>query len=72
MLVCSSGGNAGLACAYSAWSLGVRCTIFVPVTTKAFIVARLRGFGCDVFEGGRHWAEADAKAREYVASTEGA
>lgn len=70
-LICSSGGNAGLACAYAAWSLGVKSTIMVPLTTKQPMVDRLRGFGSEVVQGGNHWAEADEKARALVARTTG-
>jgi L-serine/L-threonine ammonia-lyase len=36
-LISSSGGNAGLAVAYSAKRLGVPATIYVPVTTADFM-----------------------------------
>ncbi|KAI8513216.1 hypothetical protein Bbelb_098550 [Branchiostoma belcheri] len=46
--VCSSGGNAGLAAAYSARKLGVPATIIVPESTPTFTVERLRGEGATV------------------------
>ncbi|XP_078451619.1 L-serine dehydratase/L-threonine deaminase [Lampetra planeri] len=46
--VCSSGGNAGLAAAYSARMLGVPATIYVPTTTPNFTVERLRDEGATV------------------------
>lgn len=42
---CSSGGNAGLACATTALALGCAATICVPTTTPAHMVARLRALG---------------------------
>ena len=43
-----TGGNAGLAAAYSARKLKVPCTIVVPGTTPMFIVDRLREEGATV------------------------
>ncbi|KAM0753706.1 tryptophan synthase beta subunit-like PLP-dependent enzyme [Meredithblackwellia eburnea MCA 4105] len=65
-LVCSSGGNAGLACAYAAFSLGVECTIFVPTSTKPEVIKRIEGYGAKVIQGGQHWFEADLQARKLV------
>ncbi|KAK4703954.1 mRNA m6A methyltransferase catalytic subunit, partial [Phenoliferia sp. Uapishka_3] len=65
-LVCSSGGNAGLACAHAAMALGLRCTIFVPLATKPWIVSRIEGYGAEVVKGGAHWFEADQGARKMV------
>lgn len=71
-LVSSSGGNAGLAATHAARALGLDCTIFVPVTAKAHVLEKLRADGGEVVVGGRHWAEADAAAREFVEKKEGA
>ncbi|XP_028680355.1 L-serine dehydratase/L-threonine deaminase-like [Erpetoichthys calabaricus] len=46
--VCSSGGNAGLAAAYSARKLGIPATILVPTSTPSFTVQRLRDEGATV------------------------
>ena len=43
-----TGGNAGLAAAYSAKKLKIPCTIVVPGTTPMFIVERLREEGATV------------------------
>ena len=43
-----TGGNAGLAAAYSARKLNVPCTIVVPGTTPMFLVERLREEGATV------------------------
>ena len=61
---CSSGGNAGLACATTAAALGQPATIVVPTSTSAFMVGRLRERGADVVQRGASWAEADAFLRE--------
>ncbi|EDO44173.1 predicted protein [Nematostella vectensis] len=47
-LVCSSGGNAGLAAAYSARMLDTPCDIIVPSTTPESMVVRLREEGANV------------------------
>uniref|UniRef100_A0A8D2J081 L-serine deaminase n=1 Tax=Varanus komodoensis TaxID=61221 RepID=A0A8D2J081_VARKO len=46
--VSSSGGNAGLAAAYSARKLGIPATIYVPTSTPAFTVQRLKDEGSTV------------------------
>ncbi|XP_058889341.1 L-serine dehydratase/L-threonine deaminase-like [Acipenser ruthenus] len=46
--VCSSGGNAGLAAAYSARKLGVPATILVPSSTPSFTIQRLKDEGASV------------------------
>lgn len=61
---CSSGGNAGLACATAAVALARPCTIVMPTVTPAHMVAKLRALGADVHQTGAHWAAADAYMRE--------
>ncbi|KAL2177912.1 tryptophan synthase beta subunit-like PLP-dependent enzyme [Thermothelomyces heterothallicus CBS 202.75] len=61
---CSSGGNAGLACATTAIALRRPATIVVPTSTSAFMVSKLRELGAEVFQMGASWAEADAFLRE--------
>ena len=46
--VSSSGGNAGLAAAYSAKELGIPITVVVPEPTPDFIVKKLRDEGATV------------------------
>ncbi|KAK8041355.1 hypothetical protein PG994_014362 [Apiospora phragmitis] len=65
---CSSGGNAGLACATAAVALAHPCTIVVPVTTSPLMVAKLRRLGAEVVQTGAHWAAADAHLREELLS----
>jgi threonine dehydratase len=57
-LVAASGGNAGLAAAYAARELGVPARIFVPVTTPAPKLAKLRLLGAEVVQIGNEYAEA--------------
>lgn len=61
---CSSGGNAGLACATAAIALARPATIVVPTSTSSLIVSKLRTLGADVVVHGKHWSEADEYMRE--------
>ncbi|KAF6845052.1 pyridoxal-phosphate dependent enzyme [Colletotrichum musicola] len=63
---CSSGGNAGLACATSAIALNRRATIVVPKTTSPFMISKLRELGADCVQTGENWAEADRHLREVL------
>uniref|UniRef100_A0A8C0WDJ3 L-serine deaminase n=1 Tax=Castor canadensis TaxID=51338 RepID=A0A8C0WDJ3_CASCN len=63
-LVCSSGGNAGIAAAYSAQKLAIPATIVLPETSSLQVVRRLQGEGAEVQLTGKVWDEAHAKARE--------
>ncbi|KAH8664041.1 tryptophan synthase beta subunit-like PLP-dependent enzyme [Xylariales sp. PMI_506] len=60
---CSSGGNAGLACATAAVTLAKPCTIVVPVTTSEYVIAKLRLLGAHVEQFGEHWHAADTYMR---------
>lgn len=68
-LVCSSGGNAGMAVAYAGRCDGMRVTVVVPTTTPAFMVRRLQDEGAEVEVVGDVWDDADARARAIVAQT---
>ncbi|KFY20460.1 hypothetical protein V493_07677, partial [Pseudogymnoascus sp. VKM F-4281 (FW-2241)] len=63
---CSSGGNAGLACATACLTLSHPCTIVVPSATMQFMVVKLRALGATVHQAGRNWKEADNYLREHV------
>ncbi|KAF2750023.1 tryptophan synthase beta subunit-like PLP-dependent enzyme [Sporormia fimetaria CBS 119925] len=66
-IFCSSGGNAGLAAVHASRTLGLPCTVVVPVSTKSMMVAKLRAAGAyDVLQFGASWQEADAFLREEV------
>jgi L-serine/L-threonine ammonia-lyase len=57
---CSSGGNAGLACATAAQALRRPATIVVPVDTSALMLQKFADLGADTHTHGRHWSEADS------------
>jgi L-serine/L-threonine ammonia-lyase len=61
---CSSGGNAGLACANAAISLKRPATIVVPMSTLPLMVSKLKTLGADVHQYGASWMEADSYLRE--------
>lgn len=65
-LVCSSGGNAGMAAAYAAEKLNVPITIFLPTTTPQFIIKRLENYGAKTVVVGSVWDETDAAARSFA------
>ncbi|KAL8825825.1 MAG: hypothetical protein Q9191_004172 [Dirinaria sp. TL-2023a] len=64
----SSGGNAGLACATSATALQCPCTVIVPTSTSAYMIAKIRTAGPSVavIQHGDSWQEADNFLREEV------
>jgi threonine dehydratase len=57
-IVAASGGNHGLAAAYVARELGVPARIFVPETTPAAKLGKLRTLDADVVQVGSEYAEA--------------
>jgi threonine dehydratase len=65
-VVIASGGNAGLANAYAAGTLGVRATVFVPVTAPAVKVERIRQYGAETQQVGIEYAEASEAAIDYA------
>src|SRR3954470_11884397 len=64
-IVAASGGNAGLAAAYSARELGVPAEVYVPSTAPAVKVDKLRKLGASVVATGNEYAEAYAAAVEW-------
>jgi threonine dehydratase len=65
-VVVASGGNAGLANAYAAATLGVRATVFVPKTAPLVKIDRIREYGANVREVGSEYAEASEAAIDYA------
>lgn len=61
---CTSGGNAGLACATSATALGCRATIVLPTIAPALMKTKLLALGVEVKVAGNFWADADKFLRE--------
>ena len=59
-VIAASGGNHGAAVAYAAQQLGLHAEIFVPATTPAIKVERLKQYGAQVVVGGANYAEAFA------------
>jgi len=69
-VVCPSGGNAGLATAVAAASLGLQACIVVPHTTPEATRARIRRTGAEVIVHGKVWDEANQRARELASATD--
>jgi L-serine/L-threonine ammonia-lyase len=67
-IVCSSGGNAGLAAATVARDLQLHCTVVIPKTTKAMVIEKLQTLQAHVVVTGNNWNEADDVARTMVQS----
>jgi L-serine/L-threonine ammonia-lyase len=68
----SSGANAGLACIYGANIFGCRATIVTPLSTSAFLIAKLKQAGAvEVIQHGNTWPEADEYLRETVMARPG-
>lgn len=65
----ASGGNAGLANAYAAAAVGVPATVFVPLSSPAVKVAKLRAAGATVIQAGAQYADAFELAMAFVAET---
>ncbi|KAI1422189.1 tryptophan synthase beta subunit-like PLP-dependent enzyme [Xylaria sp. FL1777] len=65
---CSSGGNAGLACAEAARTLGQPCDVFLPSRTPELVLAKLAALGATPHRAGNVWPEADAHCRAAAAS----
>ncbi|KAH6892118.1 tryptophan synthase beta subunit-like PLP-dependent enzyme [Thelonectria olida] len=61
---CSSGGNAGLACATAALSLHLPATIVIPTLASALMKKKLLELGVQVHQVGANWFEADTYLRE--------
>ncbi|KAG8455681.1 hypothetical protein GDO86_001756 [Hymenochirus boettgeri] len=62
--VCSSGGNAGLAAAYSCSMLALPSTVVVPESTSTDMVRKLKDLGAEVVVTGKVWDEADTYANQ--------
>ncbi|CAJ1071522.1 serine dehydratase-like isoform X2 [Xyrichtys novacula] len=61
-VVCSSGGNAGMAAAYVARKMGLPATIVVPTSSPHLVVERLQDQGATVKVSGKVWDDANAEA----------
>jgi len=63
-VLAASGGNFGLAVAYAAGRLGHPAEIFVPATSPAVKIDRIRGYGATVHVVDGYYAEAYAACEE--------
>jgi len=61
-LVTSSGGNAGLAVAYSGRRLNIPVTVVVPITTKSRAIDLIKSEGANVIVTGENWDAAHSYA----------
>jgi threonine dehydratase len=68
-IIAASGGNAGLAAAWSARELGVPAEVYVPVVAPPVKVAKLIKLGAQVVQVGNEYAEAAAAATVRAASS---
>lgn len=64
--VSSSGGNAGLAAAYSGRRLGVAVQVIVPKTTLPMMRDKIALEGAEVLVHGEQWSDADELAHQLV------
>lgn len=71
-LVSSSGGNAGLAVAYSGRCLDVPVTVVVPTTTKSRAIDLIKHEGAEVIIQGENWDAAHTYATELTQKKEAA
>lgn len=70
-VVTSSGGNAGLAVAFSARRLGITARVYVTQRTSQSVIDTLRREGAKVIVSGTVWDDADKAARDFVANKGG-
>ncbi|KAI7804646.1 putative serine dehydratase-like, partial [Triplophysa rosa] len=69
-VICSSGGNAGMATAYAARKLNLPATIVLPSVTPNLVAQKLKDQGATVKVAGKVWDDANAEALR-LAETEG-
>jgi threonine dehydratase len=68
-VIAASGGNAGLAVAYAAKSLGIPAEVYVPTTAPTVKVTALGACGATVVHHGTEYAEAYEAATKRAADT---
>lgn len=66
LFISSSGGNAGLAVAYSGRKLDVPVKVIVPETTSQAMIEKIRSEGASVTVHGKSWDEADQFAKSLL------
>jgi L-serine/L-threonine ammonia-lyase len=65
-LICSSGGNAGHAVATVGREVSLPVDVYVPVTTKAMMVEKIRKTGANVIIGGENWYDHLSLSRQIL------
>src|SRR5262249_37535069 len=65
-IVTASGGNHGLAVAYSGWATGVPATIFLPHSVAADKIAKLDAWEARVVMSGEVWDDSNQAALQYA------
>lgn len=66
LFISSSGGNAGLAVAYSGRKLKVPVKVVVPITTSPLMIEKIRQEKGEVIIKGKDWDEADQFAKSML------
>lgn len=66
LFISSSGGNAGLAVAYSGRKLQIPVKVIVPTTTSLLMLEKIRLEKAEVIVKGKDWNEADEYARSLL------
>ena len=64
--VASSGGNAGVAVAYSGMKLGVPTTVFIPSSSHPIYIKAIESFGANVIIAGNNAGEAQINAMSFA------
>ena len=67
-MITASGGNAGIAVACVANTLGIRCTVFIPNGLSPDTVNFLKREGSEVVIGGDYYIQALRRAEDAVAA----
>jgi len=65
-LVAASGGNAGIAVAYSGMKLGMPTTIFIPSTSHQLFIDEIKLYGATVIVEGKDLDAANTAALKYI------
>jgi threonine dehydratase len=68
-VVAASGGNHGVAVAYTASKLGAPVRIFVPTVASPAKMDRIRGYGADLVVTGDRYADALSASEEWAAQS---
>jgi threonine dehydratase len=70
-VVAASGGNHGAAVAYAAGKLGFSARIYVPESSPAAKIERIRSYGAEAVVGGAAYSDAYAASQEWVSTRGG-